>query len=537
MRSLLGAKRAAQQRPCLVGDEKGGYLLAWQDDRNGNWDLYAAPIQAERVIEYTYDGLYRLAAAHYDNGVTFEYAYDAVGNRTRMTSTTPLSGTVVTGYIYDAAGRLAGREVSDGRTYTYTWSVRNELLAEHTQGYPVRTFTWDAAGRMVEATVFTQTTRFTYNGDGNRLAVEVLGQETITYSLDYAAGGRILAEETITGTTLYLYPSASSGPGGRDCLGEYRDSEWLYYLSDAAGYVRQGANEQGVVISAWLFDPDGTLLEGPDGLVSHLVCGGVYDASTGLIYKNGNYFDPTLGIWLMLAPLVVVYSWRGQKKKRHGSGWYALVMLVMGVSIVLIGCGPNPPTPTPDVCIDWPVVSCSMPTSGAEPIYEPAKWNDGLGIQNTNNCYSYAANDHRLHWHEGLPNPGGAAGLPFPYEFPVDCSQVYRGVTADGFVSWPCDAACSSGLYKVMSFVSEIPQDWGDYHFYRQDAGGCWSHKRGQGEVTNVDKCRKLIGDPRLANRDYTDDDRPADYTQFCGCFCVRPGTQTEVYIPGPEGP
>ena len=57
--------------PCIAGDEKGGYLLAWwyiprtagQDNRNGNWDLYAAPIQAERVIEYTYDGLYRLAAA------------------------------------------------------------------------------------------------------------------------------------------------------------------------------------------------------------------------------------------------------------------------------------------------------------------------------------------------------------------------------------------------------------------------------------------------------------------------------------------
>jgi hypothetical protein len=40
--------------------------------------------------------------------------------------------------------------------------------------------------------------------------------------------------------------------------------------------------------------------------VSHLVCGGVYDWSTGLIHKGGRYFDPALGIWLALGPLVVV---------------------------------------------------------------------------------------------------------------------------------------------------------------------------------------------------------------------------------------
>ena len=354
-----------QQRPCIAGDEKGGYLLTWQDDRNGNWDLYGVPLQGDlRTIEYQYDGLHRLTRASYSTEESFEYDYDAVGNRTLMTSTTPLSGTVVTGYTYDAAGRLTGREVSDGRSYTYTWSARNELLAEHTQGYPVRTFTWDAAGRMVEATVFTQTTRFTYNGDGNRLAVEVVGQETITYSLDYAAGGRILAEETITGTTLYLYPSASSGPGGRECLGEYRDSEWLYYLSDAGGYVRQGADEQGEVVSAWLFDPDGTLLEGPDGLVSHLVCGGVYDASTGLIYKNGNYFDPTLGIWLMLAPLVVVYSWRG-RRKRGFSIWRCLMLLIIGVGGILTACKPAPDWETveEDLCITRPVPPGVKPPS------------------------------------------------------------------------------------------------------------------------------------------------------------------------------
>jgi hypothetical protein len=148
--------------------------------------------------------------------------------------------------------------VSDGRVYSYTWSARGQMLAEWTQGYPVRTFTYDGAGQLVEATVFTLTTRFRYNGLGARVAVEVVGQGATTYTLDYAAGNvqkpgrllpsrnasgisaRILAETTDADSTLYLY--------GRDCLGERRDGEpglsgvegWLYYLNDAEGLVRQG---------------------------------------------------------------------------------------------------------------------------------------------------------------------------------------------------------------------------------------------------------------------------------------------------------
>ena len=78
---------------------------------------------------------------------TTEYTYDGVGNRTAMTATlrvaatTPLNGTLVTTHTYDIANRLTGRTVSDGRSYTYDWSDRGQLLAEWTQGYPVRPFT------------------------------------------------------------------------------------------------------------------------------------------------------------------------------------------------------------------------------------------------------------------------------------------------------------------------------------------------------------------------------------------------------------
>jgi len=63
-----------------------------------------------RGISYTYDPLYRLTAADYSTGEQYTYQYDPVGNRTTMTSTTPLSGTVVTAYTFDAAHRRTSRK-------------------------------------------------------------------------------------------------------------------------------------------------------------------------------------------------------------------------------------------------------------------------------------------------------------------------------------------------------------------------------------------------------------------------------------------
>jgi len=317
-----------------------------------------------RIITNTYDALNRQTASAYSTGETFAYRFDAVGNRQQMTSTTPLSGTVVTTYTFDAANRLTDRAVSDGRTYTYTWSHRGQMLTEWTNGVPVRTFDYDGSGQMVQATVFTLTTDFVYNGLGARVAVSVAGQTT-RYTLDYAAGNRVLAESTPTSTIHYLY--------GHDCLGQYTNAESLYYLPDATGYVRQGVDEDGAVVSVWLFDPDGTLLEGPEGLVNHLVCGGVYDWSTGLIYQNGGYFDPNLGLWLALMPLVVIQAWPGKKKRRGGQPW--VMVLCMGWLVIgtLTACGaptPDPtpnPTPTETPCTELPASPTLLDFRSTEP--------------------------------------------------------------------------------------------------------------------------------------------------------------------------
>ena len=73
---------------------------------------------------------------------------------------------------------------------------------------------------------------------------------------------------------------------------------------------------------------------------------------------------------------------------------------------------------------------------------------------------------------------------------------------------------CPAGTYKVALVVSE-----GDYHWYRQDADGLWSHKRGLNPVERTDYSGKLIIDPYIADR--------GDYTEFLGYYAVTPWSES----------
>jgi hypothetical protein len=114
---------------------------------------------------------------------------------------------------------------------------------------------------------------------------------------------------------------------------------------------------------AWTFSPDGGVVLGEEGPVTHLGCedDAVYDWSTGLIFKNGRYFDPELGIWL-LGPLMVVFGlWRPRRRRKGRKGtqrnhFFTLLIVLLVMVMPLTGCDPPepelPPTPT---CTPTPV--------------------------------------------------------------------------------------------------------------------------------------------------------------------------------------
>lgn len=182
-----------------------------------------------------------------------------------------------------------------------------------------------------------------------------------------------------------------------------------------------------------------------------------------------------------------------------------------------------------------------MPTSGCgdEPDYEPDPWNKNPEIKESCNCYAYACNDRRVFPVDGKwPEPGS----PYDEDSKIRCPTLFSKTISDtGGKASSCDEPCKCGSYKVMVYVggsfgrdrdgnvirkSINPNS--DFHYYRQDGDGFWSHKPGQTDVTDRDGSGNLIIDPRSSNREFC---RPAawgqectEYRKLCGCVCLPKG-------------
>lgn len=64
----------------------------------------------------------------------------------------------------------------------------------------------------------------------------------------------------------------------------------------------------------------------------------------------------------------------------------------------------------------------------------------------------------------------------------------------------------------------------GDYHFYRQNPDGTWSHKQGcGGKATNLDGNGNVINDPETCSR--YDIEIDFNYGTFVGFYAVSPLT------------
>ena len=144
------------------------------------------------------------------------------------------------------------------------------------------------------------------------------------------------------------------------------------------------------------------------------------------------------------------------------------------------------------------------------PPYAPSVWNDNNGIQFSNNCYNYAC-DLRT---DTYAQPGLATGNQYNS---IDCRQVGAGAMSDGLVWVEADKGC--GCAECQHRVALVIAPGYDFHWYRLDRSGRWSHKPGGTEATNLDNSGNPINDPRAADR--------GPYTVFCGFYCVKKSTVT----------
>lgn len=173
---------------------------------------------------------------------------------------------------------------------------------------------------------------------------------------------------------------------------------------------------------------------------------------------------------------------------------------------------------------EWILIR-TMPLSGYELPYNPSLW-EGV-VKDTNNCYAYILNNQvypgtTSAWFK--QQPGRYAGLTLTQSQIQGNGQNILYNVLEDFEAYNENFGtnlvfnqigrfekCPPGSYKVALVVNPGV----DYHWYRQDADGFWSHKQGTTAVKRTDGSNQLIIDPILADR--------GDYTSFVAYFKVTP--------------
>lgn len=132
-------------------------------------------------------------------------------------------------------------------------------------------------------------------------------------------------------------------------------------------------------------------------------------------------------------------------------------------------------------------------------------WNDIPAAQLNNNCYNYANNKATY----TFAQPGRGSGARCQYHLP-DCM---RNAAINDHLE-TLDLPPAAPLPPVPSgkkhLVALVINPGVDFHWYRLDQLGIWSHKPGTTQATIFDNGGAIIFDPRVANR--------GGYTTFA-CF------------------
>ncbi|MBI3242750.1 MAG: hypothetical protein HYZ49_10705 [Chloroflexi bacterium] len=227
------------------------------------------------------DNLYRLTRADYDDGRSFAYTYDSVGNRLTQEVCVSAGNCVTTSYVYDIANRL----ISVNGT-AYIWDNNGNLLNDGTNEY-----TYDAANRLTSVTGGGNTSSYAYNGLGDRVSQTVNGVTT-NYTLDLNTG---LTQVLSDGTNTYLY--------GNGRIGELQPGGFVYHLGDALGSVRQLADATGEVTLARSFEPFGSPLTSVGaGSSVFAFTGEQFDGATGLTFLRARFYASATGRFLTKDP-------------------------------------------------------------------------------------------------------------------------------------------------------------------------------------------------------------------------------------------
>ena len=251
------------------------------------------------------------------------------------------------------------------------------------------------------------------------------------------------------------------------------------------------------------------------------------DEETGLYYYGARYLDPKYSRWLSGDPALGEYIPQApidDEAKKHNENLPGLggVYNTVNLHVYYYAGNNRVKYVDPDGRVPWlaiPIIigftlllqSDSQPSQRQGLPYEPDKWNSNLDIMVRTNCYAYAMNFQKNPvTGKSFPKrgeggfalqPGDLFGYklkdlqPSTIEFLVSLDCIKINYT---FKETTFEKSVKKGNWKIALVIRSD-----DYHWYRQNEDGSWSHKQGSTPVKDTDDAGNKIFDPREAKSSY----------------------------------
>ncbi|MCX2183748.1 Rhs family-like protein [Streptomyces sp. SKN60] len=237
------------------------------------------------------------------------YSFDAAGNRTKEIQHSPtgdLTQDVTRLYTYGTAGQPRSNQLTKvdtsgpggSRTESYTYDEAGNTRTRTIQGN-TQTLDWDISGQLAKITKGTESTEYVYDAGGNRL---IKRDKTGTTLYLPSTEVKLTAAGKLEGTRYYSHPA---GPA---MVKTAKDGviTTSYLMGDQNGTATTAVDASTSAITRRKFTPFGeargtvpSLWPGKKGFV-----GGEVDETTGLVHLGAREYDPALGRFLSVDPVV-----------------------------------------------------------------------------------------------------------------------------------------------------------------------------------------------------------------------------------------
>lgn len=152
----------------------------------------------------------------------------------------------------------------------------------------------------------------------------------------------------------------------------------------------------------------------------------------------------------------------------------------------------------------FPIFANSLPASSVPKVFLEY-WNEDLDLQYSNNCYNYAANRVT----NSYAQPGEASDKMY---VELSCEDLHKATSSDLGLTPTDPFPYEKKEGETLLALVVAPRY--DFHWYRRDDNGLWSHKMGGTPATTLDNSGQEITSPETADR--------GRYTDFCGYFRIK---------------